>query len=69
MTATAAVAGTPRAPQSFMVACREYFGMKQGQSPMQFMQETKALTEKDREEIVAGLTKLGFNIQATAPAK
>jgi len=41
--------------KTFMAACREYFGLKPNQTPLQFGQEIKALTPKDREDLKPGL--------------
>ena len=40
---------------TFMSACRDFFGLKEGQTSMDFAKEVKALTEADRAEITAGL--------------
>lgn len=49
-------------PVSFMKACNEFFGLLPDQKPIQFGKEIQALTDKDREEIAAGLAKNGYNI-------
>lgn len=41
----------------FVEACRTFFGLKQGQSPMDFLKEIKQLTPEDRKEIAEGLSK------------
>jgi hypothetical protein len=52
---------------TFMQACREFFGLKDGQSGLDFGREVKALTPLDRVEIKSGLEKFGFEIiEATA---
>ena len=38
----------------FVVACRKFFGMKPGQTLLEFSHELKALTEEDKKEL-AGL--------------
>jgi hypothetical protein len=48
---------------SFLAACRDYFGLKPGQTGVAFLQETKALTEEDKAEIRAGLVALGYSIE------
>jgi hypothetical protein len=53
---------------TFMSACRDYFGLKEGQTSMQFGKEVQALTPEDRTEITAGLTKLGYQFSASVPA-
>jgi len=52
---------------TFMSACRDFFGLKEGQTSMDFAKEVKALTEADRAEITAGLNGQGYKIVA-APA-
>lgn len=47
---------------TFMMACRDFFGLHSGQTNMQFAQEVKALTDADKTEIRAGLEKLGYEI-------
>jgi hypothetical protein len=54
---------------TFMQACRDFFGLKEGQTAMQFGQEVKALTEDDRKEITAGLQAQGYSIVAATLAK
>lgn len=53
-------------PMSFLAACREYFGMKSGQAPVDFLKELKALSEADRAEIKKGLEANGYMIQELA---
>jgi hypothetical protein len=50
---------------TFMSACRDFFGTKEGQTAMDFGKELKQLTEADRAEIKAGLQSLGYVIHAT----
>ena len=50
-----------------MAACREYFDLKPGQTPLQFGQKIKSLTPKDREDLHPGLeAALGCTIVASA---
>lgn len=49
---------------TFMQGCKDFFGMKEGQTPIQFLHEVQKFTEQDREEIKAGLKKHGYNIVA-----
>jgi hypothetical protein len=49
-----------------MAACRDFFGLKEGQTALQFGQEIKQLTADDRKEIAAGLTAMGYKIQQLA---
>lgn len=52
---------------TFMQACKDFFGLKENQRPMEFAQEIKALTEDDRKEIKEGLEKTGaYKIVQTA---
>jgi hypothetical protein len=51
---------------TFMAACRDFFGLKTGQSAMDFGRELKELTEGDRAEIKAGLEANGYEIMAPA---
>ena len=48
---------------SFVGACMDFFGKKPGQTLTEFGAEIKALTEKDRAEIKAGLIQNGYNIR------
>lgn len=47
---------------TFMSACRDFFGLKDGQTAMDFGKEIKALTDADRAEISAGLASHGYKI-------
>lgn len=49
---------------TFMASCRDFFGLKDGQTAMDFGKELKELTPDDRAEIKAGLEKLGYEIIA-----
>ena len=49
---------------TFMAACRDFFGLHQGQTAMEFGKELKQLTDADRAEIKEGLAKLGYEIVA-----
>ena len=53
---------------SYMQACREFFGVKTGQRPLEFGREVQALTQKDREEIAAGLVANGYEIDGATIA-
>ena len=53
--------------KTFLMACLDFFGCKEGQSKMEFSQELKKLTEGDRAEISAGLEMNGYKI-VTQPA-
>lgn len=47
---------------TFLQACKDFFGLKDGQSTMDFAKEVKALTEQDRSDIKNGLEKNGYEI-------
>ncbi len=38
-------------PMSFTAACKDFFGVKPGQTAMDFMKEVKQLTDDDKAEI------------------
>lgn len=47
---------------AFVAACKDYFGLKPGQTLGEFAQEIKALTEEDRAWFKAEFTKVGYQI-------
>lgn len=47
---------------SFMAACKDYFGMRQGQTLSEFLAEVKALTMADREELKVLFKSVGYEI-------
>ena len=47
---------------SFMSACRNFFGVKEGQSNLEFGKEVKMLTKADRKDITDGLEMNGYKI-------
>lgn len=47
---------------SFMAACKDFFGLKSGQTSMDFAKEIKELTEEDRKDIRLGLEQNGYEI-------
>ena len=51
---------------TFVVAMREYFGYRQGTGPAEFLQELKALTEKDKNDFKAMFSAVGIEIVAKA---
>lgn len=51
---------------TFMGACKDFFGLKPGQTALQFGQEIKALTDADKAEIKDGLEKNGYEIMQSA---
>jgi len=48
---------------NFITACKEFFGYHEGEGLKQFFEELKALTDRDREDIKAGLKQAGFEIE------
>jgi len=56
-------------PATFLEACIKFFGLRPGQSRMDFMRdEYKRLTPTDKAEIHAGFVKLGVDCAApTSP--
>lgn len=51
---------------TFMAACKDFFGLREGQTSLEFGKEIKALTPADRAEIVAGLETNGYKILQAA---
>lgn len=51
---------------TFMAACKDYFGLKHGQTALDFGREIKALSEADKAEIKAGLEQNGYQILQSA---
>lgn len=47
---------------TFMAACKEFFGLKPGQTSLDFGREIKELTTEDRHEIAKGLEAHGYKI-------
>lgn len=45
--------------RSFVAACKNFFGLKEGQSLTEFGQELKALSHEDKMEIAQGLRAVG----------
>lgn len=51
----------------FIVACKSYFGFKPDQTLLEFKNEVKELTPKDREDMIPGLeAALGVKIERAA---
>jgi uncharacterized protein YcgL (UPF0745 family) len=48
---------------TFISALKDHFGFQPGQGLMQFRDEVKALTEKDRAELKEGLEKIGYTFK------
>ncbi len=55
-------------PMSLMAASKDYFGLLPNQTAMDFLKEFKGLNEKDKEEVKAGLEKVGYTITASPAA-
>ena len=49
----------------FMVACKEYFGFKDGQGLPQFMAEIRELTDADKAYFTALFPSVGYVITST----
>lgn len=56
-------------PISFMMTCRNFFGLKDGQTALDFGKEVFALTEADKLEIYNGFKKLGIKCALPIPKK
>ena len=54
---------------TFMAACRDFFGLKPNQTPIEFGKEIKELTDKDRAAITEGLRANGYEIIAATAMK
>lgn len=50
----------PSGSKSLAARCKEFFGLKDGETTAQFMQEFRELTEKDRDELVALFNAAGM---------
>lgn len=53
-------------PTSFMMAARDFFGLKPDQTGIQFAAECKELSADDKKELTDGLVKQGYMISAPA---
>lgn len=42
---------------SFMAACRKFFGLKDGQTALDFGKEVRALSAQDRLDMIPGLER------------
>lgn len=47
---------------SFVTACNRFFGRKPGQTTGEFAVELRALTEKDKADLIAMFPSVGFEI-------
>jgi hypothetical protein len=52
----------PEDTKTFIGACKDFFGVKEGQKPLEFGKEVQALDADDRVEIATGLAALGYVI-------
>ncbi len=50
--------------KTFELAVAEYFGLKEGQSVEEFIEEVKLLSMKDRIELAVLLRKKGINVRS-----
>jgi hypothetical protein len=50
-------------PLGLIAACKEFFGFLPGQTLITFRDEFSKLSPTDKEEIRAGLIKLGYNVK------
>ena len=54
-------------PMTFMQACKDFFGLKPGQTLSDFAREMRELTDADKAEISALFPSVGYGIvSATA---
>lgn len=51
---------------TFIVAMKDFFGLKPGQNAADFMKEVRALDDADRAYFKAGLEKNGYEIVQAA---
>ncbi len=48
---------------SFVLACKDYFGFKEGQTMMEFAGELKALTAQDKDDLSRYFETVGYKIR------
>jgi len=53
---------------SFVKACAEFFGRKPGQTLADFAAELKALSPKDRADMIGWFQTVGYDVQETVAA-
>ena len=53
--------------KSFIVACKDFFGLLPGQTAMQFAQEIKPLTYEERMQLWRDMQAGGIECQQPAP--
>ena len=49
---------------SFVLAMKDYFGMREGETTMGFLQELKALSDEEKQWFRENLPKVGYEIAA-----
>lgn len=49
---------------TFVSACREYFGLKPGETLQEFLAEVKQLNEADRKELIGLFPSVSYTIKA-----
>lgn len=52
---------------TLMGACKDFFGLRPGQTALEFAKEVRALNDADKEEIKAGLEATGLYEIVAAP--
>lgn len=50
--------------KAFPTRCKDFFGLKSGQTTREFVGELRALSQTDRNEIAAMLTAIGLPTEA-----
>lgn len=63
----AVVPAIPGQKQSFVSACKAYFGLKPGQKLSEFGDEIKALSHEDKMQLADGLRQVGVNCADPLP--
>lgn len=53
-------------PMTFVAACRNFFGLKQGQTLQEFAAEIRALTPGDKLDLVAMFRTVGIDATKTS---
>lgn len=51
---------------TFLQAAKDFFGLKEGQTALDFAKETRQLSDADKAEITAGLEQNGYEILKAA---
>lgn len=51
---------------TFIMACREFFGHKPGQTLQEFAAEVRALTAEDRQAFIAMFRTVGYDATKTS---